>query len=156
MSNLLKSPARALIRVWVNSRLRKVVQPRAFGGVLFATACLKSTAPLPSLLQLNGSWSYTGLQTSPLRETLSGTLTISRESGTSFQGRLDLVGLNSETGQSRVLGGLVSGSASGTDVIDFDAGLEATPRRHVGQIVADTISGTWVGSSADGTLSTGT
>jgi hypothetical protein len=156
MSDLLKSRVRALIRVWVNSRLRKVVQPLALGGVLFASACLKSTAPLPSLLQLNGSWSYTGLQTSPLRESLTGTLTISRESGTSFQGRLDLVGLNSETGQSRVLGGLVSGSESGADIIDFDAGLEATPRRHVGQIVADTITGTWVGSSSDGTVSTGT
>jgi hypothetical protein len=155
MSDLLKSRVRALIRVWVNSRLRKIVQPFAFGGVLFASACLKSTAPLPSLLQLNGSWSYTGLQTSPLRESLTGTLTISRESGTSFQGRLDLVGLNSETGQSRVLGGLVSGSESAY-IIDFDAGLEATPRRHVGQIVADTITGTWVGSSSDGTVSTGT
>ena len=81
---------------------------------------------------------------------------ISRESGTSFQGRLDLVGVNSQTGQSRVLGGLVSGAESGTDVIDFDADLEATPRRHVGQIVADTVTGTWVGASADGTMSSGT
>jgi hypothetical protein len=107
------------------------------------------------LIQLNGTWKYTGIQTVPVRETLTGTLTISRESGTSFQGRLDLVGVNSQTQQQRLLGGVVSGSESGTDVVDFDADLESTPRRHVGQIVADTITGTWV-SSADGNMSSGT
>jgi len=123
-------------------------------GVL--TGCLKSTEPQPSLLQLNGTWNYTGVQTGPVQETLTGTLTISRESGTSFQGRLDLVGVNSQTGQSRVLGGLVSGSESTTNVIDFDADLEAASRRHVGQIVADTITGTWVGPGSDGIMSSGT
>jgi hypothetical protein len=58
------------------------------------SACLKSTEPQPSLLQLNGSWIYTGVQTGPVRETLTGTLTISRESGTSFQGQLNLQGVN--------------------------------------------------------------
>jgi hypothetical protein len=130
---------------------------RAFAvvGILFLYACLKSTEPQPSLLQLNGSWNYTGVQTVPVRETLTGTLTISRESGTSFQGQLSLVGTNSQTQQQRILSGSVSGSESGTDVIDFDANLETTPRRHVGQIVADTITGTWV-SSADGTMASGT
>jgi hypothetical protein len=55
-----------------------------------------------------------------------------------------------------VLGGLVSGSESGTNVIDFDADLETTPRRHVGQIVADTITGTWVGEGTNGAMSSGT
>jgi hypothetical protein len=130
---------------------------RAFAvvGILFLSACLKSTEPQPSLLPLNGSWNYTGVQTVPVRETLTGTLTISRESGTSFQGQLSLVGTNSQTQQQRILSGSVSGSESGTDVIDFDANLETTPRRHVGQIVADTITGTWV-SSADGTMASGT
>jgi hypothetical protein len=132
---------------------------RALGALVcvFATsACLESAAPQPSLLQLNGTWNYSGVQTSPTRENLSGTLTISRESGTSFQGRLDVIATNAQTGQSVVLGGLVSGAESGSRVIDFDADLEATPRRHVGQIVADTISGTWVGSSSNGAVSSGT
>jgi hypothetical protein len=136
-----------------------VVIKRALGGlicVLAASACLKSTEPQPSLLQLNGSWSYAGVQTSPTRENLSGTLTISRESGTSFQGRLQVTATNAQTGQSVLLDGLVSGAESGSNVIDFDADLEATPRRHVGQIVADTISGTWVGSSSNGAVSSGT
>jgi hypothetical protein len=123
--------------------------------LLGTSACLKSTEPKPSMLQLNGTWSYAGVQTSPVRENLSGTLTISRESGTSFQGRLDVVATNTQTSQSTVLGGLVSGAES-NDVIDFDADLETTPRRHVGQIVADTITGTWVGSTSSGTTSSGT
>jgi len=127
----------------------------ALAWVVLLSACLKSTEPQPSLIQLNGSWNYTGVQTVPVRETLDGTLTISRESGTSFQGRLDLVGVNSQTQQQRLLNGLVSGSESGTDVIDFDADLDATTRRHVGQIVADTITGTWY-SSSDGAMSSGT
>lgn len=120
------------------------------------SGCLKSTEPQPSLLQLNGMWNYAGVQTSPTRENLSGTLTISRESGTSFQGRLDLVATNTQTGQSTVLGGLVSGAESDGSVIDFDADLESTPWRHVGQAVADTISGTWVGTSSGGVTATGT
>jgi hypothetical protein len=132
------------------------VRRLALAFVLLLPACLKSTEPQPSLIQLNGSWNYTGIQTVPVPETLSGTLNITRESGTSFQGRLDLVGVNSQQ-QQRLLGGSVSGSESGTDLIDFDADLlEATPRRHVGQIVADTITGTWVGSSPDGNMSSGT
>ncbi len=137
-------------------RGRVVTGALAIAGSLLVSGCLKSTEPQPSLLQLNGTWNYTGIQTGPVRETLTGTLTISRESGTSFQGRLDLVAVNSQTGESRVLGGLVSGSESPSEVIDFDADVESSPRRHVGQIVADTISGTWVGSASDGTTASGT
>ncbi len=138
------------------SRLRSIAASLTLVGATLVSGCLKSTEPQPSTLQLNGSWNYTGVQTGPVRETLSGTLTVSRESGSSFQGRLDLVAMNSQTGQSRVLGGLVSGSESGSDVIDFDADVESNPRRHVGQIVADTISGTWIGSASDGSMTSGT
>jgi hypothetical protein len=121
-----------------------------------ASACLRSTETQPSLLGLIGTWNYTGVQSGAAHETLSGTLTVSRESGTSFQGRLDLVGVNTQTGETTVLGGLVSGSESGVDVIDFDANVESTPRRHVGTMVADTISGNWVGSSSTGAMTSGT
>lgn len=136
--------------------LRASLRALALASAVVLSGCLQSTEPRPSLLQLNGSWNYTGIQTGPVRESLTGTLTISAESGTSFQGRLDLVGVNSQTGQSRVLGGLVSGSESSSSVVDFDANVESSPRRHVGQIVADTITGTWIGSSPDGTMSSGT
>lgn len=140
----------------MKSRYRAVVGALVIAASGLLSACLQSTEPQNSLVQLNGSWSYTGVQTGPVREALTGTLTISRESGTSFQGRLDLVAVNAQNGQNRVLGGLVSGSESATDVIDFDADLESTPRRHVGHIVADTITGTWIGSSSDGNMSSGT
>jgi hypothetical protein len=138
----------------VKSRVRFVAGGMAMAAVFLASACLQSTGPQPSLIQLAGSWNYTGIQTSPVRETLSGTLDIQSESGTSFQGRVDLVGVN-QAGQNRILGGLVSGSEQ-SNVIDFEASVETTPRRHVGQIVADTISGIWVGSGPDGTTSSGT
>jgi hypothetical protein len=139
----------------MKSRMRVVAGGLGLAAALVTSGCLQSTAPQPSVLQLSGAWNYTGVQTSPVRATLTGTLTISRESGTSFQGRLDLISANEQTGQSTVLGGLVSGSESGANVIDFDADLDAT-RRHVGQIVADTITGTWIGSAPDGTMSSGT
>jgi hypothetical protein len=120
------------------------------------SGCLRSTDVQPSLLQLSGTWSYSGVQTNPVRENLSGTLTISRESGMTFQGRLDAVAVNPQTGANRVLGGLVSGSEKNGRVIDFDADVEAVARRHVGEIVADTITGTWVGSSSDGAVISGT
>lgn len=135
--------------------MRAATTGLGLAGVLLASACLQSTAPQPSLLQLSGAWKYTGVQTVPVRATLTGTLTVSRESGTSFQGRLDLISANQQTGLSSVLGGLVSGSESGTNVIDFDADMDVV-RRHVGQIVADTITGTWIGSAPDGTMSSGT
>jgi len=139
----------------VKSHFRVVAGAAGFLAVSLISACLRSTGPQPSQIQLAGTWSYTGVQTSPVRESLSGTLNISSESGMSFQGRVDLVGVN-QANQSRVLGGLVSGSELGTDMVDFDASVETTPRRHVGQIVADTISGTWIGSAPDGTRSSGT
>jgi hypothetical protein len=123
---------------------------------LLLSACLKSTEPQPSQLQLNGTWTYTGVQTAPVRETLTGTLTVTGESGTSFQGRLELFGVNSQTQQTRSLSGPVSGSETSSGVIDFDANVETPSRRHVGQIVADTITGTWVGEGGNGTMSSGT
>jgi hypothetical protein len=137
------------------SRRAALLAALAVAGSALIGGCLKSTEPQPSALQLAGTWSYTGEQTGPVRETLAGTLTISGESGTSFQGRLELVGTNTQTGATRALTGLVSGAQSGA-VVDFDATLDATMRRHVGQIIADTISGTWVGDATSGTMASGT
>ena len=136
--------------------LRGVLSAVIFSASALLSACLRSTEAQPSLLQLAGSWSYSGEQTSPVREILTGTLDISSESGMSFQGRLDIVGVNSQTNQSRALGGLVSGTEQASNVIDFDADVESNPRRHVGQLVADTITGTWVGASPNGVMSSGT
>jgi hypothetical protein len=144
------------MRNLTGSRLATVAQCLALAVAFIGTACLKSTEPQPSVLQLNGNWKYTGVQTGPVRETLAGTLTISLESGTSFQGRLHLDATNELTGQVITSDGLVSGAESGSNVIDFDANFD-TVRRHVGQILGDTISGSWIGTSpVDGTMYSGT
>jgi hypothetical protein len=127
----------------------------ALASCVLAAGCLQSTAPKPSVIQLNGTWKYTGVQMQPVRENLTGTLTITRESGASFQGDLVLLAANEQSGQTTALHGLVSGTESNGNVIDFDADLE-TVRRHVGQIVADTITGTWIGSASSGNMSSGT
>lgn len=119
-----------------------------------ASGCLSSKATDPTRTQLTGDWSYTGVQTGAVRENLVGELRILSESGTSFQGRLEIVGTN-DAGESRVMMGVVSGSGE-FGVIDFDAHVEAGARRHVGQVAGDTITGTWVGSSPGGALSSGT
>jgi hypothetical protein len=125
------------------------------GIVILLGGCLSSTDVKPPVLGLAGDWSYAGVQTGPVREILSGDLRINGESGTSFQGTLSLEGVNEATGESRMMSGSVSGSGEGR-VIDFDANVESTGRRHVGQIVADTITGTWVGSTPGGTITSGT
>jgi hypothetical protein len=137
------------------SRVLRGVRVLAIASAVLAAGCLRSTAPQPSVIQLNGSWKYTGVQTQPVRETLTGTLTISRESGASFQGQLLLLATNEASGQGTSLNGLVSGTESDGNVIDFDADLE-TVRRHVGQMVGDTITGTWIGSASNGIMSSGT
>ena len=119
-----------------------------------AAGCLRSTEAEPGRLQLTGDWIYTGVQTGAVRENLAGQLRILSESGATFQGRLDIVGTN-EAGDSRVMTGVVSGSGD-VDVVDFDAHVGTDARRHVGEVVADTITGTWVSSSPGGTLSSGT
>lgn len=122
--------------------------------IVVAAGCLRSTEAEPGLLQLTGDWSYTGVQTGAVRENLVGQLRILSETGSTFQGRLDIVGTN-EAGDSRVMTGSVSGSGE-SGVVDFDAHVEAAARRHVGQVVADTITGTWVGSAPGGTVVSGT
>jgi hypothetical protein len=136
------------------SRVRKGIRVLAIASGVLAAGCLRSTAPQPSVIQLNGTWKYTGVQTQPVRETLTGTLSITRESGASFQGQLVLLATN-EQGEGTSLHGLVSGTESNGNVIDFDADLE-TVRRHVGQIVADTITGNWVVPESNGTTTSGT
>ncbi|MGI8400686.1 MAG: hypothetical protein ACR2NS_03640 [Gemmatimonadaceae bacterium] len=139
----------------LHSRAKRGFRLVAIASGVLVSGCLQSTAPQPSVIQLNGTWKYTGVQTQPVRETLTGTLTITRESGASFQGRLDLVTTNEQSGQITNIGGLISGSESNGNLIDFDADLE-TVRRHVGQIVADTITGTWIGTASNVNISSGT
>jgi hypothetical protein len=128
----------------------KVTAALALVTAIAATGCLQSTDPQPPTIPLIGSWRYTGTQTGAIRETLLGTLVIGRQSGSAFQGSVDLVATNVVTGEARVLNGTLSGVVASSDAVDFDVSVELTPRRHVGQLVGDTITGSWVGTAAGG------
>jgi hypothetical protein len=141
--------------VIIRRTVRAISNRLWIASLALGVACLKSTELQPATLQLDGTWRYTGIQTGEPAATLSGTLTISNQSGSSFQGQLDIVAVDMRTGQSTPLSGLVSGAQSSSSVIDFDARLEVL-RRHVGQLLADTISGTWISEVGAGTVSSGT
>jgi hypothetical protein len=99
---------------------------------------------------MGGSWHYAGAQTGAVRENLTGTLVIGRQSGSAFQGSVEIIATNTLTGETRALHGTLSGSVPSADAVDFDASVELMPRRHVGRLVGDTITGTWVGTSSEG------
>lgn len=119
-------------------------------------ACLQSTAPLPATVPLEGSWRYTASQATPVRESLSGVMVIEVQSGSSLQGTIEMVATNQQTGQSRTISGPVSGTAAEAHLIDMDAALELSIRRHVGSLVGDTIAGSWVATGNAGVASSGT
>ena len=127
-------------------------------ALLTLAGCLQPTeAELPSV-SLTGRWQYSAVQTGVSAGSMNGTLVIGRQSGASFHGSLDVTATTAETGEVRSVAGTVSGSAPAVGAIDFDVFLEQQPRRHVGLLVGDALSGTWVrlsdaGVSASGTFS---
>jgi hypothetical protein len=126
----------------------------AISVMCLMSACLQSTEIATTDGPLIGVWHYTAIQNDPVRETIDGTLTLSR-SGATFEGRLDVEVVSPQTGAVRLASGSVAGTSS-SGVVDFDASLSTTPRRHVGDIRADTIQGTWIEASAGGVNASGT
>jgi len=119
-------------------------------------ACLQPTDTGASSVSLDGRWQYSAVETGASGGTMNGTLVIGQHSGASFQGSLEVTSTSAETGEIRSLAGSLSGSAAAIDAIDFDVFLELTPRRHVAQLVGDTLSGTWVRLSDQGISASGT
>lgn len=118
--------------------------------------CLQPTDTGISSVSLTGRWQYSAVQTGASGGTANGTLVIGEQSGASFQGSLEITSTSAETGEIRSSAGTVSGSAPAIGAIDFDVFLEQQPRRHVGQLVGETISGTWLRLSGDGVSVSGT
>ena len=125
-------------------------------AVGLVTGCLRSTDIEGSAANITGTWRYVALQTGPTRESLDGSLSLSRQSGASFEGRLDVQVVDVQTGQSRTANGIVTGSAPEGGTVDFDVSLDSKPRRHVGLLAGDTITGTWIASAAGGITGSGT
>lgn len=136
-----------------------IMNPR---GLLLAltllplAGCLQPTDTGISSVSLTGRWQYSAVQTGASGGTANGTLVIGEQSGASFQGSLEITSTSAETGEIRSSAGTVSGSAPAIGAIDFDVFLEQQPRRHVGQLVGETISGTWLRLSGDGVSVSGT
>lgn len=133
-----------------------------FGRVLLAltilslSACLQPTDTGLSSVSLGGRWQYSAVQTGASGGTANGTLVIGQHSTASFQGSLEVTSTSAETGEVRNIAGTVSGSAPLNGAIDFDVYLEQQPRRHVGELIGETISGTWLRLAGDGTSASGT
>ena len=113
-------------------------------AILGSVACIESAGPSGPFAHVQGIWTYSGTQTTPAL-TLSGTLSITQQSGDVIEGSLTW-------SESDGIGGPVLRSASvagvvvGLEDVDFEAALDASSRRHLARISAngDTLVGVWV------------
>ena len=108
----------------------------------------------PPPVALLGKWTYTGTEPgSPI--TISGTLTISGQSGKLLTGSAAWME-DDGTGVTTPLNGPVTGRALDSTSVVFDAILASATRNHVGTVKADTISGTWFDVTSGGLGASGT
>lgn len=111
----------------------------AAGGL----ACSPGDCPAPPASVL-GKWTYMANQTTLITATLGGVLTF-QAGCPGLQGTLDGTE-NDGLGTSAPFNAIVSGQMVGTTGVDFDT----AGRRHVGQIMNDSIHGTWLDLSSGG------
>ena len=119
-------------------------------GLLLA-ACVTSTDPGSSNLVVQGAWDYTASQTSPTTATLTGKLTITAQSGGTYQGTASVV--QNDGGGTTDLTGAVAGQTVNDTTVDFDVFFDANARRHIATVVRDTMRGAWFETVGSTTLS---
>jgi hypothetical protein len=112
-------------------------------------ACTGSTDLGKAGVPVIGSWSYSAQQVSPAPATLSGSLSVSDQTGAQISGALDVVEVDTR-GQQRRLAGPFAGLTVDSTTLDFEVVLGAVSRRHVGRVKGDSLTGTWVESTGDG------
>jgi hypothetical protein len=110
---------------------------------LVAGACASPTASCDAAGAVTGHWSYAATQETPVHGTLTGSLVISSQTCTDFQGALDVIE-RLTTGESRRIAGPVSGSLVDTDVARFEVTLGGVGREHLVRLHGDSMSGSWV------------
>lgn len=98
-----------------------------------------ATPTFPSLL---GPWSYTATQNAPATATLTGTLVIDTQCGTTLTGSLDVIEVDAQGSRRRT--GMMSGRTVDSVTVDFDVFLTTSGRRHVGAVARDSMQGTWI------------
>jgi hypothetical protein len=120
--------------------LKKAVAFLIWAACLLS-ACDSATGAATSTLALSGNWSYTATQTSPT-VVISGTLHIDQTGATMFTGAANFTETDA-LGMVRQRVGQLTGQTVSSDAIDFDVFIDATTRRHVARVQADSMSGTW-------------
>ncbi|HEY5085854.1 MAG TPA: hypothetical protein VII66_00720 [Gemmatimonadaceae bacterium] len=111
-----------------------------------AAACSIGTETGPSPVNISGAWRYTALQQAPTQSSISGTLTVTDQAGTTFDGSFDAIEVLPD-GSSRRLLGPVHGQTLDASTLDFDVMLDVS-RRHVAVIRGDTAAGNWLAESS--------
>jgi hypothetical protein len=123
---------------------RRSAAPWLAALLVLAAACAGGTEPgVGAAAALEGTWHYTGVQTSGTRISYDGTVTIGEVHGSDFAGNFD-AGSSTPEGNVIRVNGVVTGRVDG-GVLDFDLQLTDDTRRHVGSLNAagDTVTGTW-------------
>ncbi|HEX6557830.1 MAG TPA: hypothetical protein VF021_00165 [Longimicrobiales bacterium] len=118
--------------------------------LLAAGACSSTTDNGNSSLSVKGTWSYSGMQTAPA-VSIAGVISIDQQTGSSFSGSAQLRETDAQ-GTIRDVVGQVNGRVIAADAVDFDIFIQATTRRHVARVAADSMGGTW---AVTGTTTTG-
>lgn len=115
---------------------------------LVAGACKSPVASCDDAAPVTGQWTYQATQASPVPGNLSGSLVITSQSCTDFQGALDVVELL-VTGESRRVAGPVSGSLVDGTLARFEVTLGGVGREHLARFRGDSLSGSWVEAGAE-------
>jgi len=110
-------------------------------ALIAAAACGSTGTDAGNAAAIAGSWHYVGTQTSGDRIGYDGTLTITQPDGAGFTGNFDFISSTPQGARVEV-NGIITGRAS-NGAIDFDLQLTNDTRRHVGNVTADSIKGTW-------------
>ena len=120
------------------------------------TGCLQPTDTEAVSISLAGRWQYSAREGAVSGRTLTGSMLISEPSaGRGFVGSIEATSTGSD-GDIRSLAANLSGAATNSDNVDFDVYFESVPRRHVGRLEGDVLSGTWLRLSDAGIAESGT
>ncbi len=111
--------------------------------------CAASTEPGRPGVPIVGAWRFTGRQLAPADGELTGTLSVASQAGATIAGSLDVIETDGRGGQRRTAGPLAGRTIDSTTV-DFEVSLAGATRRHVGRVVRDSMTGTWIEQSVLG------
>jgi hypothetical protein len=120
---------------------------------VLALACSNPAQVGTASIDVSGPWSYFATSASS-PTTLTGTMTFNQSGMAGFSGALDAEQRTS--GQVQHVVGIVSGRTLDSARVDFDLVLELSSRRHhIGKVVGDSITGTWLETTSTGIVASG-